>query len=109
MLVNDVSLRNLIPNELAKGFGFFQAKPATAFSPVAVTPDELGAAWDGRTVHLPLISHLNGTLLGRPNAGTDMNFDFPALIAHAARTRERGTPASSAAPGRRAGRMRPAG
>jgi len=88
MLVNDVSLRNLIPNELAKGFGFFQAKPATAFSPVAVTPDDLGAAWDGRTVHLPLISHLNGTLLGRPNAGTDMNFDFPTLIAHAARTRE---------------------
>jgi fumarylacetoacetate (FAA) hydrolase len=88
MLVNDVSLRNLIPNELAKGFGFFQAKPATAFSPVAVTPDELGAAWDGRTVHLPLISHLNGKLLGRPNAGTDMNFDFPMLIAHAARTRE---------------------
>jgi fumarylacetoacetate (FAA) hydrolase len=88
MLVNDVSLRNLIPNELPKGFGFFQAKPATAFSPVAVTPDELGAAWDGRTVHLPLISHLNGKLLGRPNAGTDMNFDFPMLIAHAARTRE---------------------
>jgi fumarylacetoacetate (FAA) hydrolase len=88
MLVNDVSLRNLIPNELAKGFGFFQAKPATAFSPVAVTPDELGAAWDGRTVHLPLISHLNGKLLGKPNAGTDMNFDFPMLIAHAARTRE---------------------
>jgi len=88
MLVNDVSLRNLIPNELAKGFGFFQAKPATSFSPVAVTPDELGTAWDGRTVHLPLVSHLNGNLLGRPNAGTDMNFDFPTLIAHAARTRE---------------------
>lgn len=88
MLVNDVSLRNLIPGELAKGFGFFQAKPATAFSPVAVTPDELGAAWDGGTVHLPLVSHLNGTLLGRPNAGADMNFDFPTLIAHAARTRE---------------------
>jgi len=88
MLVNDVSLRNLIPGELAKGFGFFHAKPATSFSPVAVTLDELGAAWDGRTVHLPLISHLNGKLLGRPNAGTDMNFDFPTLIAHAARTRE---------------------
>jgi fumarylacetoacetate (FAA) hydrolase len=88
MLVNDVSLRNLIPNELAKGFGFFQAKPATSFSPVAVTPDELGEAWDGRTVHLPLVSHLNGNLLGRPNAGADMNFDFPALVAHAARTRE---------------------
>jgi fumarylacetoacetate (FAA) hydrolase len=87
MLVNDVSLRNLIPGELAKGFGFFQAKPATAFSPVAATADELGAAWDGRTVHLPLVSHLNGKLLGRPNAGTDMNFDFPTLIAHAARTR----------------------
>ena len=88
MLVNDVSLRNLIPGELAKGFGFFHAKPATSFSPVAVTPDELGAAWDGRTVHLPLVSHLNSKLLGRPNAGTDMNFDFPTLIAHAARTRE---------------------
>jgi fumarylacetoacetate (FAA) hydrolase len=88
MLVNDVSLRNLIPGELAKGFGFFQAKPATAFSPVAATPDELGTAWDGRTVHLPLVSHLNGTLLGKPNAGADMNFDFPTLIAHAARTRE---------------------
>jgi len=87
MLVNDVSLRNLIPGELAKGFGFFQSKPATAFSPVAVTPDELGAAWDGRTVHLPLESHVNDRLLGRPNAGTDMNFDFPTLIAHAARTR----------------------
>jgi fumarylacetoacetate (FAA) hydrolase len=88
VLVNDVSLRNLIPAELAKGFGFFHAKPATAFSPVAVTPDELGTAWDRRTVHLPLVSHINGKLLGRPNAGTDMNFDFPTLIAHAARTRE---------------------
>jgi fumarylacetoacetate (FAA) hydrolase len=88
MLVNDVSLRNLIPGELAKGFGFVQSKPATAFSPVAVTPDELGAAWDGRKLHLPLISRLNETLLGRPDAGQDMNFDFPTLIAHAARTRE---------------------
>jgi fumarylacetoacetate (FAA) hydrolase len=88
MLVNDVSLRNLIPGELAKGFGFLQAKPATAFSPVAVTPDELGAAWDGKRLHLPLISRLNDTLLGRPDAGKDMNFDFPTLIAHAARTRE---------------------
>ncbi len=88
MLVNDVSLRNLIPGELAKGFGFLQAKPATAFSPVAVTPDELGAAWDGERLHLPLISRLNDTLLGRPDAGKDMNFDFPTLIAHAARTRE---------------------
>lgn len=87
MLVNDVSLRNLIPGELAKGFGFFQSKPATAFSPVAVTPDELGEAWDGRTVHLPLVCHVNGAEFGRPDAGRDMNFDFPALIAHAARTR----------------------
>ena len=87
MLANDVSLRNLIPDELAKGFGFFHGKPATAFSPVAVTPDELGDAWDGRTVHLPLVCHVNETEFGRPNAGTDMNFDFPALIAHAARTR----------------------
>jgi len=88
MLVNDVSLRNLIPTELAKGFGFVHGKPATAFSPVAVTPDELGAAWDGRKLSLPLESSLNGTLFGAPNAGRDMNFDFPALIAHAARTRE---------------------
>jgi fumarylacetoacetate (FAA) hydrolase len=88
MLVNDVSLRNLIPGELAKGFGFLQAKPATAFSPVAVTPDELGTAWDGGKLHLPLVSRINDTLLGRPDAGRDMNFDFPTLIAHAARTRE---------------------
>jgi fumarylacetoacetate (FAA) hydrolase len=88
MLVNDVSLRNLIPGELAKGFGFFQSKPATSFSPVAVTPDELGDAWDGKTVHLPLVCELNGREFGRPNAGIDMNFDFPALIAHAARTRQ---------------------
>ncbi|HSD53422.1 MAG TPA: fumarylacetoacetate hydrolase family protein [Burkholderiales bacterium] len=87
MLVNDWSLRNLIPTELAKGFGFYQSKPATAFSPVAVTPDELGAAWDGGRVHRPLESRINGTLLGRPDAGTDMTFDFPALIAHLARTR----------------------
>ncbi len=87
MLVNDVSLRNLIPGELAKGFGFFQSKPASAFSPVAVTPDELGDAWDGRRVHLPLEVHLNEKLFGRPNAGVDMTFDFPQLIAHAARTR----------------------
>jgi fumarylacetoacetate (FAA) hydrolase len=88
MLVNDVSLRNLIPNELAKGFGFFHGKPATAFSPVAVTPDELGNAWDGAKLSLPLTVHINGQLFGHPNAGTDMTFDFPALIAHAARTRE---------------------
>ena len=87
MLVNDVSLRNLIPGELAKGFGFFQSKPATAFSPVAATPDELGDAWDGGRVRLPLVLHLNGTLFGRPNAGVDMTFDFPTLIAHAAKTR----------------------
>lgn len=87
MLVNDVSLRNLIPNELAKGFGFFQGKPATAFSPVAVTPDELGTAWDGRKVNRPLLTHLNGTLFGQPDAGVDMTFDFPQLIEHAARTR----------------------
>ena len=87
MLVNDVSLRNLIPAELAKGFGFFQSKPASAFSPVAVTPDELGDAWDGGKVHLPLV-HLNDELFGRPNAGVDMTFDFPRLIAHVAKTRE---------------------
>ncbi|AWK86162.1 fumarylacetoacetate hydrolase family protein [Azospirillum thermophilum] len=87
MLVNDVSLRNLIPAELAKGFGFFQSKPASSFSPVAVTPDELGDAWDGGKVHLPLVSHLNGALFGKPNAGIDMTFDFPTLIAHVARTR----------------------
>jgi fumarylacetoacetate (FAA) hydrolase len=90
MLVNDWSLRNLIPGELAKGFGFYQSKPATAFSPVAVTPDELGAAWDGRRVHRPLESRINGTLLGRPDAATDMTFDFPTLIAHLARTRRLG-------------------
>lgn len=88
MLANDVSLRNLIPDELAKGFGFLQGKPATAFSPVAVTPDELGPAWDGGKVNLPLLSDLNGAPFGKPNAGHDMNFEFPALIAHAARTRE---------------------
>ena len=88
MLVNDVSLRNLIPAELAKGFGFFQSKPASAFSPVAVTPDELGDAWRDAKVHLPLLSHLNGALFGRPNAGVDMTFDFGQLIAHAARTRD---------------------
>ncbi|MGP9820106.1 fumarylacetoacetate hydrolase family protein [Salinarimonas sp. NSM] len=87
MLVNDVSLRNLIPGELAKGFGFFQAKPSSAFSPVAVTPDELGAAWAGGKVSLPLLSYVNGKPFGRPNAGVDMTFDFPRLIAHAARTR----------------------
>ncbi len=87
MLVNDVSLRNLIPAELAKGFGFFQSKPATAFSPVAVTPDELGAAWDGRRAHRPLVVHWNGAKVGAAEAGVDMVFDFPQLIAHLARTR----------------------
>ena len=87
MLVNDVSLRNLIPAELAKGFGFFQSKPATAFSPVAVTPDELGEAWKDVKVHLPLSVHLNGNLFGAPNAGEDMTFNFAQLIAHAAKTR----------------------
>jgi fumarylacetoacetate (FAA) hydrolase len=87
MLVNDVSFRNLIPGELAKGFGFFQSKGRTAFSPVAVTPDELGSAFDGGKVSLPLLSYLNGAPFGRPNAGADMTFDFPALIAHAVKTR----------------------
>ena len=90
MLVNDWSLRNLIPAELAKGFGFYQSKPATAFSPVAVTPDELGDAWDGGKVLLPLVSHVNGELLGRPEAGVDMTFDFPRLIEHVTRTRRLG-------------------
>ncbi len=87
MLVNDVSLRGLIPAELAKGFGFFQSKPSSAFSPVAVTPGELGEAWDGGKLHLPLAVDLNGKPFGRANAGVDMTFDFPTLIAHAARTR----------------------
>ncbi len=87
MLVNDVSLRNLIPAELAKGFGFFHGKPSSAFSPVAVTPDELGPAWDGRRVDLPLRAYRNGELFGAPEAGIDMTFDFPTLVAHAARTR----------------------
>jgi fumarylacetoacetate (FAA) hydrolase len=90
VLVNDVSLRNLIPNELAKGFGFFHGKPSSAFSPVAVTPDELGDAWKDAKVHLPLVVHLNGKPFGHPNAGTDMNFDFGQLVAHAAKTRPLG-------------------
>jgi fumarylacetoacetate (FAA) hydrolase len=88
MLVNDVSLRNLIPKELEKGFGFFQSKPASAFSPVAVTPEELGDAWRGSKLHLPLLVTLNGEPFGRPDAGEDMTFSFAQLIAHAARTRE---------------------
>jgi fumarylacetoacetate (FAA) hydrolase len=87
MLVNDVSLRNLIPGELAKGFGFFASKPSSAFSPVAVTPDELGNAWDGKKLHLPLTTHLNSKLFGQPNCGIDMTFDFPTIVAHAAKTR----------------------
>ncbi|MBR2688039.1 MAG: fumarylacetoacetate hydrolase family protein [Aquamicrobium sp.] len=87
MLVNDVTLRALTAPELAKGFGFFQSKPSSAFSPVTVTPDELGDAWDGGKLHLPLCVDLNGKPFGRANAGIDMTFDFPALIAHAARSR----------------------
>lgn len=87
MLVNDVSLRNLIPNELAKGFGFFQSKPASSFSPVAVTLDELAPYWHDNRLHRPLLSYLNNTLFGQPNAGVDMTFSFAQLIAHAAKTR----------------------
>jgi len=87
MLVNDVSLRGLIPGELAKGFGFFQSKPSTAFSPVAVSPDELGDAWRDGKLHLPLLTSINGKPFGRANAGIDMTFDFGQLVAHAARTR----------------------
>ena len=87
LLVNDVSLRSLIPGELAKGFGFLQSKPPSAFSPVAVTPGELGKAWESGKVHVPLIVDLNGKPFGRANAGVDMTFNFPALIAHAAKTR----------------------
>jgi fumarylacetoacetate (FAA) hydrolase len=90
MLVNDWSLRNLIPKELEKGFGFYQSKPATSFSPVAVTPDELGDAWREARVHLPLVVEVNGGPFGRPNAGVDMTFDFGQLIAHAAKTRRLG-------------------
>jgi len=87
MLVNDVSLRNLIPAELAKGFGFFQSKPSSAASSTVVTPDELGDAWDGGRLHLPLLVSLNGQPFGKAEAGEDMTFDFPALIVHAAKTR----------------------
>lgn len=86
-LVNDVSLRNLIPPELAKGFGFLQSKPRSALSPVFVTLDELGAAWRGNKVHLPLLTHINGEWFGAPEAGEDMQFDFAQLVAHAAKTR----------------------
>lgn len=87
MLVNDVSLRGLIPAELAKGFGFYQSKPSSAFSPVAITPDELGNDWRDGKVHRPLLTYRNGQLMGQPNAGVDMTFNFPALVAHAAKTR----------------------
>jgi fumarylacetoacetate (FAA) hydrolase len=87
MIVNDVSLRGLIPGELAKGFGFFQSKPSSAFSPAAVTPDELGDAWRDNKLHLPLLSWLNDEPFGKPQAGVDMTFDFGQLIAHAAKSR----------------------
>lgn len=90
MLVNDVSLRGLIPAELAKGFGFFQSKPSSAFAPVAITPDELGDAWQDGKVHLPLMTYRNNELMGKPNAGVDMTFNFPTLVAHAAKTRPLG-------------------
>jgi fumarylacetoacetate (FAA) hydrolase len=86
-LVNDVSLRNLIPGELAKGFGFLQSKPRSALSPVFVTPDELGVAWRDSKVHLPLVTHINGEWFGAPEAGVDMQFNFAQLVAHAAKTR----------------------
>ncbi len=86
-LVNDVSLRNLIPAELAKGFGFLQSKPRSALSPVFVTPDELGDAWQDSKVHLPLLTHINGEWFGAPEAGVDMQFNFAQLVAHAAKTR----------------------
>ncbi len=90
MLVNDVSLRGLIPGELAKGFGFFQSKPASAFSPVAATPDELGEAWQGTVIHLPLMVDYNGEAFGRANAGVDATFSLADLVAHAAKTRSLG-------------------
>jgi fumarylacetoacetate (FAA) hydrolase len=86
-LVNDWSLRGLIPGELAKGFGFYQSKPSSSFSPVAVTPDELGTAWRDARLHLPLFSRINGQDFGRPEAGVDMTFNFAQLIAHVTRTR----------------------
>lgn len=89
-LCNDVTLRNLIPNELAKQFGFFQSKPATAFAPLAITPDELGSAWQEGRLHLPLKSHLDGLLVGDPNAGPEMQFSFFELIQHIAKTRSFG-------------------
>jgi fumarylacetoacetate (FAA) hydrolase len=90
MLVNDVTLRNITGPELAKGFGFLQSKPPSAYTPVAVTPDELGKAWDGAKVDLPLLSFINGKPFGKPMCSVDMTFDFPTLIAHAAKTRPLG-------------------
>ena len=90
MLVNDVSLRNLIPAELGKGFGFFQSKPSSAFSPVCVTPDELGDDWRDGRLHRPLAVHYQGEAFGEANAGVDMTFNFPTLVAHAAKTRPLG-------------------
>ncbi len=90
MIVNDVSLRGLIPGELAKGFGFYNSKPSTAFSPVAVTPDELGVAFEDGTFKLPLITHLNGELFGEPECGVDMTFNFLQLIEHVTKTRNLG-------------------
>jgi fumarylacetoacetate (FAA) hydrolase len=87
MICNDCTLRHLVPPELAKGFGFFQSKPATAFAPFAVTPDELGDAWKDGRVHLPLVTRLNGVVVGDPEAGPEMHFGFFELIAHLARTR----------------------
>ncbi len=87
MIVNDVSLRGLIPNELSKGFGFFQSKPSSAFSPVCVTPEQLGDVWQNGKLSLPLVSHLNNEMFGKPEAGVDMTFHFGQLIAHAAKTR----------------------
>jgi len=91
MLANDVSLRNLIPSELARGFGFIHGKPPTAFSPVAITPDELGEHWRDSKLHLPLVTHLNGEQFGNPDAGEDMQFSFAQLIQHAAKTRPLGS------------------
>lgn len=90
LICNDVSLRNLIPDELAKQFGFLQSKPSSAFAPFALTPDELGEAWKGGRIHLPLLTHLNGALFGDPEAGPEMHFSFFDLIAHAAKTRPLG-------------------
>lgn len=90
MIVNDVSLRNLIPGELAKGFGFYQSKPSTAFSPVAVTPDELGDAYSDGVFNLPLTTTLNGEIFGAPDCGVDMTFNFNQLISHVTKTRRLG-------------------